>query len=113
MVKILGYSALRYSPISGEKVNLGIIFSEEVTGYRSFCYVQDPGIIDGVDPYALKDLLPGIKEEVEGEWYPEGFSVDSFIKYYINNYKFDVPQIIMYQGFEETIAALKKAYLQG
>lgn len=108
MVKITRYSVLRYSPISGEKINLGIIFSEEVAGCRSFCYVQDPGVIDGVKPYVLKGLLPGIKEEVEGEWYPEGFSIDSYIKFYINDYRFGIYHSVTYHDMEETIAILEK-----
>ena len=36
MEKLLKYSVLRYMPskLSGEKINLGILFSEENTGYQ-------------------------------------------------------------------------------
>ena len=40
MEKILKYSVLRYSPssVSGEKINLGIIFFDETLNYREFRY---------------------------------------------------------------------------
>lgn len=118
MEKILKYSVLRYSPslLSGERINLGIVFSEETTGYHSFYYAQNLSRIkrfdDELDLSVLKELLMGIEEEVEGDWFDKEFSIDSFVKFYINDYRFDDPQAIIYQDLEETITSLKKAYFR-
>ena len=116
MKKILKFSILKYSPIlsSGEEIILGIIFSEEAIGYHSFYYIQDLDHIkffdDKLDLSILKDLLVGIKEEVDGEWFDKDFNINSFIKFYINDYKFDDLQIIEYQDLEKAIVTLKKIY---
>lgn len=118
MEKILKYSVLRYSPsaLAGERINIGIVFSEEATGYHSFYYAQNLSRIkrfdDELDLSVLKDLLQGIEEEVEGDWFDKGFSIDSFVKFYINDYRFDDPQAIIYLDLEETITSLKKAYFR-
>ena len=114
MEKVLKYSIFRYSPylLPGKETVLGILFSEETTGYRSFYYTKDLTQIqffdDKLDPSILQDLLIGISEEVK----EEKFDIDSFIKFYINDYKFDKPRIITYQDLEETIATIKKAYFK-
>ena len=118
MEKVLRYSVLRYSPslLSGEKINLGIVFSEESTGYHSFYYARNLSRInsfdDEIDIPVLKDFLIGIEEEVAGDWFSTGFDIDSFIRFYINDYKFDSTQAILYHDLEEMITTLKKTYFR-
>lgn len=118
MEKVLRYSVLRYSPslLSGEKINLGIVFSEESTGYHSFYYARNLSRIksfdDEIDIPVLKDFLVGIEEEVAGDWFSTGFDIDSFIRFYINDYKFDSTQAILYHDLEEMITTLKKTYFR-
>ena len=67
--KILKYSVLRYSPsmLSGERINLGILFSEESTGYHSFYYTKNfnrlKSFDDDLDKSVVKTLLAGIEKE--------------------------------------------------
>ena len=118
MEKVLKYSVLRYSPsaISGEKINLGILFAEESLGYHSFYYTKNLGRVkhfdDGLNPTILKDFLRGIEEEIAGEWNKEDFDIHKFIKYYINEYRFEKPQAIIYDDFKETMNRLVKTYFR-
>lgn len=43
MEKVLKYSVLRYSPniVTGEAINLGILYSDETRGYHSFRYTHN------------------------------------------------------------------------
>ena len=114
MEKVLKYSILRYSPFSlpDKEAVLCILFSEETIGYHSFYYIQDLTQIqsfdDQLDLSILQDLLIGISEEAK----ETKFDIDSFIKFYINDYKFDKPRIITYQDLKETIATIKKVYFK-
>ena len=118
MEKILKYSVLRYSPstLSGERINLGILFSEESTGMHSFYYTKNLNRIksfdDELDKTALKELLIGISKEVEGEWNNTGFDIQKFTKYYINDFKFDRIQAITYETIEKIISELQKVYFR-
>lgn len=118
MEKVLTYSVLRYSPsaLSGERINLGILFAEESTGYHSFYYTQNLGRVkhfdDGLNTTILKEFLRGIEEEVAGDWNKENFSIRKFVKYYINDYKFEKPQAIVYDNLKDTINSLVKTYFR-
>lgn len=85
MSKLLKYSVLRYSPsvLSGESINLGILFSEENIGYYSFRFTRNLARIksfdDELNREALFDLLTGIKEEVDLESNQKIFKIDRFI----------------------------------
>ena len=116
MEKILKYSVLRYSPtlFSGEKLNLGILFSEENTGYHSFQFTKNfqriKNFDDTISIKDLKMLLIDLKEEVEDT--TVRFDIDSFIKFYINDYCFEKTQILFYEDLEETTEQLFKSYFR-
>ena len=118
MEKVLKYSILRYSPsiLAGEKINLGILFSEESVGYHSFYYTRNLGRIksfdDELNKSVIKEFLLGIEEEITSEWQDDYFDIDKYIKYYINDYKFESPQVIMYDDLNAVISRLKKAYFR-
>lgn len=118
MEKLLKYSVLRYSPsiLSGERVNLGILFSEESVGYHSFYYPHNLGRIksvnDELDESILKEFLLGIKEEISGEWYDNSFDIGEYVKYYINDYKFEAPQVILYDDLDAVTNRLIKSYFR-
>ena len=114
MKKSLKYSVLEYSPSASldKETSLGILFSEESIGYRFFYHVEDPKIIAGLDDKlsnpAIKEFLLGIEEEVSDRRHENSFNMERFIKYYINDYKFDTPQTVEYDDLDTTIAELIK-----
>ncbi len=118
MEKVLKYSVLRYSPsiLSGERINLGILFSEESIGFHSFYYTHRLNRIksfdDEIDKSVLRDFLIGIEEEASGKWYHDSFDINKFTKYYINDFQFETPQAIIYDNLDTVITRLKKAYFR-
>lgn len=118
MSKLLKYSVLRYSPsvLSGESINLGILFSEENAGYYSFRFTRNLARIknfdDELNREALFDLLTGIKEEVDLESSQKSFKIDRFIRFYINNYKFESPHTIVYDDLDGIVEDLYKSYFR-
>ena len=118
MEKLLKYSVLRYLPskLSGEKINLGILFSEENTGYHSFYCTKNFQRIkyfdDELEKKTLRDFLTEIKEDVESEWNRENFDIDEFIKFYINSFCFEKTASIIYEDLDSMIESLKKAYFR-
>ena len=118
MEKLLKYSVLRYMPskLSGEKINLGILFSEENTGYHSFYCTKNFQRIkyfdDELEKKTLRDFLTEIKEDVESEWNRENFDIDEFIKFYINSFCFEKTASIIYEDLDSMIESLKKAYFR-
>ena len=56
--------------------------------------------------------MRGIEEEVAGDWNKENFSIRKFVKYYINDYKFEKPQAIVYDNLKDTINSLVKTYFR-
>ena len=117
MKKSLKYSILKYSPFTSpnKETNLGILFLEESTGYRFFYHVEDPERIAGLDEKlskpAIKEFLLGIKEEVSDDRYNNGFDIDRFIKYYINDFRFDTTKTVQYDDLDTSIAGLIQNYL--
>lgn len=113
MEKLLKYSVLRYVPshLSGEKINLGILFSEENTGYHSFYCTKNFQRIkyfdDELDRKTLSSFLAEIKEDVEGEWNNKNFNIDEYIKFYINNFCFEKTVSIIYEDLDSMIESLK------
>ena len=83
MEKVLKFSVLRYSPssISGETINLGILFSDETCGFCSFKYAQKLERVlkfdDTLKREELVNLLGGIEEEVSS-CNGQIFDIDSF-----------------------------------
>lgn len=119
MVKLLKYSVLRYSPstISGEKINLGIIFYEEDINYREFRFSKNFSRLskfdDEIDIKLVKKLMAGIKEEVEAEIYDyKLFDIDKYIQYYINDFCFESTKTIKYDDLEDMIERLNKTYFR-
>ena len=117
MKKSLKYSVFKYSPFASpdKETSLGILFSEESIGYRFFYHVEDLERIAGLDEKlskpAIKEFLLGVEEEVSDDRYNNGFDIDRFIKYYINNYKFDMPKTVQYDDLDTAIAGLIQNYL--
>lgn len=118
MSKLLKYSVLRYFPsiVAGESINLGILYSEEKTGYCSFRFTQNISRIksfdDELDRDALLDLLKGIEEDVKSDSGKGKFNIDRFIKFYINNFRFDQPQTIVYEKLDTIVERLYKSYFR-
>ena len=118
MEKLLKYSVLRYMPsqLSGEKINLGILFSEENTGYHSFYYTKNfqriKNFDDELDKKTLRNFLEEIKEETESEWDKKRFNIDEFVKFYINNFYFEKTASIIYEDLESMVESLKKSYFR-
>lgn len=118
MNKTLKYSVLRYSPakVSGELINLGILFCEESINYHAFYYSKNIARIlkfdDMLDSRVLKDFLYGIMRDVEEYSNEMQFDIDDYVKFYINDYEFDKPKIIEYDDLDTIIGALKKTYFR-
>ena len=118
MGKKLRYSVLRYSPsiISGEAINLEILFSADAEGYHSFWFTGNFQRIirfdDTLDRNVLKDLLTGIQLEVCDLDMEGSFDLDSFIKFYINDFHFEKPRTILYENLDEAVDGLKKTYFR-
>ncbi len=118
MRKTLKYSVLRYSPakISGEFINLGILFSEESVNFHAFYYSKNIARIakfdDMLDPKVLREFLSGIMQDIEGFSTELFFDIDYYVKFYINDYEFEKPKIIEYDDLDEIVDALKKTYFR-
>lgn len=118
MNKVLKYSVLRYSPsvFSGESINLGILFAEDSAGFYSFRYTRNLSRIrsfdDELDRDVLLELLKGIKEEVELKSREDQFDLEHFIRFYINNFRFDKAQMIVYDDLNKTLEDLYNLYFR-
>lgn len=118
MSKMLKYSVLRYSPekITGEFINLGILFSEESLSFHDFhCSKNISRIVkfdDMLDSRVLRDFLTGIKKDVLGYPSSDVFDIDMFVKYYINDYVFEKPKCIQYKDLDEMLESLKRTYFR-
>ena len=116
MAKTLKYSTLRYSPsgISGEQINLGIIFYEEKEKIRKFRFIKNfkrlEAFDDEVDANVVKILLKGIKEDVEDK--SKEFCMEEYIKYYVNAFNFSEVRTSLYENVEETMEQLFKMYFR-
>ena len=110
MEKILKYSVLRYSPsiVSGESINLGILYSDEATGFHSFRFTHRLNRVlqfdDTLSKEKLLNILEGIETTVSEQ--KDDFDIDKYIKYYINSYRFERTQHILYDDLEKTMEEL-------
>lgn len=119
MEKILKYSVLRYSPstVAGEKINLGIIFYDTVSGYREFKYSRKFSRLatfdDEIDLIMVKKLLQGIADDVEGNLFTyDKFDIDQYTKYFVSDFSFEKPKAIYYDNLEEMVERLHKTYFR-
>lgn len=119
MKKIMQYSVLRYSPrqITGEQINLGIIFDAPDDNYREFRWTKKfnrlTAFDDEVDVSVVKTLLQNIKEDVEGTVLSAGvFDIEQYVKFYINDYHFEKPKKILYDDIHEIVESLNKTYFR-
>ena len=119
MEKLLKYSVLRYSPstVAGEKINLGIIYSEENEKYRKFWHIQKFSRVanfdDEIDIKTVKKLLKSIEAEVVGDVYTyDHFDIEEYTKYFINDFCFEKPKTIKYESLDDTIEMLNKTYFR-
>ena len=95
MKKVMKYSVLRYSPtvISGEQINLGIIFDAPEDNYREFRCTKKfnrlTSFDDEIDINIVKALMKNIKEDVEGTVLSAGvFDIDDYVKFFINDFRY-------------------------
>lgn len=115
MKKTLKYSILRYMPshVTGESINLGILFYDQPTGRCQFRHTRNYNRIMAFDEEisrkSIEVLLEGIEQEVN-KGNKESFDMDKFIKYYINNFKFEKPHSIEYDNLDETQERLFTEY---
>ncbi|MBP3338532.1 MAG: DUF3037 domain-containing protein [Lachnospiraceae bacterium] len=119
MDKILKYSVLRYSPsaIAGEKINLGIMFYDEASGYREFKYSKKYSRLtafdDEIDIQMVKHMLKSISDDVNGNIFTYNtFDINAYTKYFINDFFFEEPKSIKYEKLEEMITRLHKTYFR-
>ena len=118
MKNTLRYSVLRYSPskIAGETINLGIIYADEQNDVREFKHTQKLARIkkfdDEISLDVVKDLLKGIQFDINNSLLNRSFSLDEYIKFYINNFFFDEPKLIYYENWEATVERINKLYFR-
>ena len=118
MDKILKYSVLRYSPsaVAGEKINLGIIFYDTVSGYKEFKYSKKFSRLstfdDEIDLSMVKKLLQSIAEDVSGTLFSWQFDIEQYTKYFVNDFSFDKPKSIKYDNLNDIMERLHKTYFR-
>jgi len=119
MGKYLKYSVLRYSPskVAGEKINLGIIFSDMESAYKEFKYSKRFSRLstfdDEVDISMVKKLLQNISDDVSGNLFTyNSFDIDQYTKFFINDFTFEKPKLIEYDDLDEIVKKLHKTYFR-
>lgn len=118
MEKIMKYSVLRYIPskLSGEVINLGILFSDASNGFNEFKFTKNFSRILSFDDSLCKKtlfaLLKGIQEEVDEKVNDTKFDIDEYTRYYINEFCFDKPIMIKYDSLDEVRNSLFKSYFR-
>lgn len=123
MDKVLRYSVFRYSPslISGESINLGILFSAEDGRIAQFISTQKwtrlTTFDETLDIDAVKQYFLAIKRDVEpnlfkGNELHEPFDMDAFIRYYTNEFRFSDPLNVPYDDLDRGVEEVKKIYLR-
>lgn len=114
--KCLSYSVFRYVPskIAGESINIGVLYVDEVSKKAKFSSIKKTNRLcnfdDEIDSKSVLELLKSIEKEVEKS--NLDFSIDAFIKFYINSFCFDKPQKIYYEDFEAKVEQLNKVFLR-
>ncbi len=118
MEKKIKYSVLRYSPRMqvGEAINLGILIADEENKLIKFVYTKKKNRIEAFDDEikynVVLKLLRSIEAEVSDILRKEAdFSVEKFIAFYINAFRFEPPTYLIYEDFETTVEDLRKVYL--
>lgn len=118
--KIL-YSVLRYSPslVSGESINLGVLFSDANGECRDFVYTHKWKRIqefdDELDIDFIKLLLESIKNEVARTILncDQAFNLNEYIQYYTNEINFSSVYTIEWPHLDaEIIKLITKIYLK-
>ncbi len=119
MKKTLRYSVLRYSPskVAGEKINLGIIFSDEENERHEFKCTNKLKRIASFDNEisieTVRSLLKGIKLDVDNSLLTDGnFDLDEYIQFFINDFYFDEPKKLYYDVWEDTVERINKSYFR-
>lgn len=116
--RVLYYSVLRYKPyrLSGEVINLGILFSEPSVGFAKFYSINRfsrlASFDDEIDIKNVQDMLKSIKREVDSILKSRGFDIEKYIEFYIGKIAFDAPKMIQYEDLEERVAQIRKIYLR-
>lgn len=113
------YSVLRYTPslLSGEWINLGVLFCDEENNVHEFHHTNKWQRIkefdDELDIDVVKRFLSSLKEEATGTLYNYSkFVLEDMIKNYVNEFNFDKPIQIAYENKDEMITSIKKMYLR-
>lgn len=116
--RIMLFSVLRYTPsrISGEYINLGVLYSD-IEGKRvKFSYTKKKRRLeefdDQLDFKQVNNLLVSIQKEVIEQQGTNEFSIEKFTKYYINSYCFSNVQQIVYDSFDEKVNQLDRTFLR-
>ncbi len=117
--KLMKYSVLRYSPsrVSGEHINLGILFDAPEDSFYEFRYIRKYTRLatfdDELNIENVKVLLHDIKSDVDGNIFiGNAFNIDEYVKFFINDFCFEKPKAISYEKIEEVVASLHKAYFR-
>ena len=117
--KILKYSVLRYSPSteSGEKINIGILFSSECEKISEFKYIKRFSRLEGFDDEIDISLVRNMLKDIAGETNRnsenyEDFNIEEYTKYYINDFCFEKPKAIAYSELSDMIFRLHKLYFR-
>lgn len=117
--KIMKYSVLRYSPsrVSGEHINLGIIYDAHEDGFCEFRCIRKfarlASFDDELNIENVKMLLRNIKDDVGGTIFNGNiFNIDEYVKFFINDFCFEKPKAISYDDIEEVVESLHKAYFR-
>ncbi len=113
------FSVLSYYPnfLNNENINLGILFhnieNDEIKFIMTKNWKRVTAFDDEIDLEFTKDVLLGIKEECEDKLFHKGkkFVLKDYVKFFINQYKFN--QIIESKDddFDEFIIKTSKYYL--
>lgn len=116
--RVLYYSVLRYKPyrLSGEVINLGILFSEPSVGFAKFYSISRfsrlSSFDDEINIKNVQDMLKSIKREVDLILKTQGFDIEKYIEFYIGKIAFDSPKLIHYENMEDRIEQIRKVYLR-
>lgn len=114
------FSVLSYYPnfLNNENINLGILFHNITLDERKFIITKNwkrvTAFDDEIDLEFTKDVLLGIKEECEDKLFQNGnkFSLYEYVKFYINQYKFNQIIEACDENFNDFVITTSKYYLR-
>ena len=104
--------------ISGESINLGILFSYEHEENRCFIstknYKRVTNFDDEIDIDIVKFLLDTISKDVEVsiETLNRPFSIENYTQYYCNEFNFSNVVEVSYEDAAQKMEEIKKVYLR-